>query len=952
MSYNLDIAIFCGGMEIDPNTFKDKSLGGSETAGISMAHALGKLGHNVLFFCNTKQPIKIENVQYMPLQLYSGYAVNCPHDVHIIQRIPEHFHSTINSKLNILWQHDVALKRGRQEFHGALWQIDKVFCMSQWQINQYKDIMRIDEDGLFFKTTNGVKLPPDNTILSKRNPKQLIYTNRPERGMDTLLFDIAPKLWEKDKDIEIVIAGYDNTTEQMQPFYESLQRKILDYQQQGFKIEHVGALKKKDLYDLYKSSKLFLYPTKFWEISCITAMETQMCGLPMVTSHLAALPETLSKDAGVLLKGDAKSKKYQDKFVNAVFELMEDGDKYQRMQVAGIENVKQYDWDQVARQWNDLFFDLFKEKVSNRKTLYKYLYEREDIIPLKYLIDKVDRDAEWSARLKKAYPYLDSKEKYKKKYEDLGKEYAGIEKNLEIRNYPRLDIAFGEMDLYLKDKKIANPKILDFASGIGNESIIMAKSFNAKVDAVNISAEENKLAKKMIEKHGKNTDISVILGDSTDTLSKDYDIIFLGEILEHQENPEQFLDKIEDNLKDEGLIVITVPYGIWDDKRKAHLWNFERQDIAEMIKDKKNTSIKMLSGGLNQDKKEVLGWWIFKYQKNNRPCRKIDLERKINIQSPRQTISACLITRNAEDQLHRCLKSIKPLVEEIIIADNGSTDSTLEIAKQYGAKIVTCEKATKIGFDTARNVSIKEAKGDWILWIDADEELLKGINIRKYLRSNHFNGYSIRQHHFTTDSGVSKIDLPVRLFRNKRRIEFLGHVHEHPELIENQGVGASTILSDVEIAHNGYLTEDIRRDRFKRNIDLMLIDRKKNPNRLLGKFLILRDWVHISRYEIENNKGMPTQVSIKCCEEACKMFRDAFLDDENIYKDEALIFYSEALMMLGKGMEYRFNINVGLEKTPPQREDTTARFLDDKEFIQYVASKTKSYSEPYLGDFI
>jgi glycosyltransferase involved in cell wall biosynthesis len=493
------------------------------------------------------------------------------------------------------------------------------------------------------------------------------------------------------------------------------------------------------------------------------------------------------------------------------------------------------------------------------------------------------------------------------------------------------------MQNFINKNKIKNPKILDFACGIGNESIIMAKSFNAKVNAVNISPEENELVRKMIDKHAKNTDISVIEADNGDNLEKNHDILFLGEILEHQPYPDKFLDKMEENVRDDGLIVITVPYGMWDDKRKAHLWNFERQDVLELLKNKKDMSIKMLSGGQNENKKEIIGWWVISYNKNGNKCELIDLDRKINIQAPKELVSACLITLNAEAQLHRCLKSIAPIVDEIIIADNGSTDSTLEIAKQYNAKIIKCDKATNIGFDTARNISIKEAKYDWILWIDSDEELLKSFNIRKYLRNNYYNGYSIRQHHFSIDSGAQKVDMPVRLFRNNKDIKFLGHVHEHPELGINEGVGASTILSDVEIGHDGYLTEDVRRDRFKRNIDLMLIDREKNPERLLGKFLIIRDWVHIARYEIENNRGMPTEVAIKCCEQAAEMFRKEFLEDKNIYKDEALMFYSEALTILGQGLEYRFNINVGLEKTEAQRTDIIARFINYQEFIKFLS---------------
>ncbi|GIW22658.1 MAG: hypothetical protein KatS3mg068_1665 [Candidatus Sericytochromatia bacterium] len=84
-------------------------------------------------------------------------------------------------------------------------------------------------------------------------------------------------------------------------------------------------------------------------------------------------------------------------------------------------------------------------------------------------------------------------------------------------------------------------------------------------------------------------------------------------------------------------------------------------------------------------------------------------------------ISACMIVKNEEKNLERCLNSIKNIVDEIIILDTGSTDNTINIAKKYTSKIF--EYKWKDDFSDARNKSISYAKNDWILIIDADEEL-------------------------------------------------------------------------------------------------------------------------------------------------------------------------------------------------------------------------------------
>ena len=88
------------------------------------------------------------------------------------------------------------------------------------------------------------------------------------------------------------------------------------------------------------------------------------------------------------------------------------------------------------------------------------------------------------------------------------------------------------------------------------------------------------------------------------------------------------------------------------------------------------------------------------------------------------TLSVVLITHNEEANLARTLESVRPLVRdgqgEIIIVDSGSTDRTVEIAKSFGAKVFV--EVWK-GYAGQKNSAIEKASGDWILSLDADEEL-------------------------------------------------------------------------------------------------------------------------------------------------------------------------------------------------------------------------------------
>ena len=80
-----------------------------------------------------------------------------------------------------------------------------------------------------------------------------------------------------------------------------------------------------------------------------------------------------------------------------------------------------------------------------------------------------------------------------------------------------------------------------------------------------------------------------------------------------------------------------------------------------------------------------------------------------------------MIVKNEERFLRNCLESAKGVVDEIVIVDTGSTDGTLAIAREYGAKII--EHAWNDDFSEARNVSLQHATGTWALWLDADEEI-------------------------------------------------------------------------------------------------------------------------------------------------------------------------------------------------------------------------------------
>ena len=87
-------------------------------------------------------------------------------------------------------------------------------------------------------------------------------------------------------------------------------------------------------------------------------------------------------------------------------------------------------------------------------------------------------------------------------------------------------------------------------------------------------------------------------------------------------------------------------------------------------------------------------------------------------------LSLVMITKNAEELLEKSLQSVKGLADEIVLVDDYSKDRTLEIAKKYGAKIYM-RRERDLGRQKA--YGLQKAKGEWILFLDSDEILSKGL---------------------------------------------------------------------------------------------------------------------------------------------------------------------------------------------------------------------------------
>ncbi len=203
------------------------------------------------------------------------------------------------------------------------------------------------------------------------------------------------------------------------------------------------------------------------------------------------------------------------------------------------------------------------------------------------------------------------------------------------------------------------------------------------------------------------------------------------------------------------------------------------------------------------------------------------------------TVSLCMIVRNEAQNIRRCLESVAGAVDEIIVVDTGSTDETCQIAREAGARVYRF--LWNENFSDARNFSLEQAKGDWILFLDADEELAGESRevLKKLVAEETVEGYFVKIINYIGSEGWTETcpDLVFRLFRNRREYRFRGAIHEQIAnvILEKNSNASYRVAENMVIIHYGYLDVQIaEKQKKERNLKLIQRELGQDPdNRLL-----------------------------------------------------------------------------------------------------------------------
>lgn len=210
-------------------------------------------------------------------------------------------------------------------------------------------------------------------------------------------------------------------------------------------------------------------------------------------------------------------------------------------------------------------------------------------------------------------------------------------------------------------------------------------------------------------------------------------------------------------------------------------------------------------------------------------------------------ISLCMIVKNEEKNLYKCLNSAKKYIDEIIVVDTGSDDKTKEIAKTFTGNIYDFSWCND--FSKARNYSIEKAKNDWILILDGDEEIIEfdERKIKDFIKeSSLYIGRIKRLNIIDRRDKLNESTYTERVNRvfNKKAFRYIGSIHEQLEAFASKTI--KTLNVPIVINHIGYMEEQLKlTDKIERNINMLKVALDKNDkdpymNYQLGKSLYMK----------------------------------------------------------------------------------------------------------------
>ena len=327
-----------------PQSLKEGGIGGSETAVINLSKEWAKKGYKVTVYnwCSTQEG-EYEGVNYVN---YWNFNWKDKFNILIAWRYPELYDLEIDAKFKAVDVHDVM---SPADFTPSrLENIDKVFVKTQSHVDCFPNI----PEDKFAVINNGLDLERFKGEV-KKEPFRAIYSSTPNRGLDILL-DVWHNIRQEVPEAELhVFYGFKTfyELEKNNPERMKWMKAIEDKVNSTEGVVWHDRVDQDTLAEEFEKSSIWAYPTYFYEISCITAMEAMASGAYPVTINYGALKETINGN-GTVIDGDIYLREVQEEWTNEVIKRFKNPETY----TSGREYVERdLSWETISQQWTTVW---------------------------------------------------------------------------------------------------------------------------------------------------------------------------------------------------------------------------------------------------------------------------------------------------------------------------------------------------------------------------------------------------------------------------------------------------------------------------------------------------------------------------------------------------------------------------------------------------------------------
>lgn len=370
-----------GGFSVEqwsPKNLNTTGLGGSETALVRVSDGLSERGWDVEVYADA-HPGVYGNTLWRPKHLLDPDE---PADAVIVSRAPEAFDETFNAPVRALWCHDQAYGSVTPERAARM---SHIVVLSEWQ-RGFSECLYPAPAEKFTIIRNGiVEVPASVPGFADRDPV-VCYSSAPDRGLRVLL-ELWPRIMESAPEARLeVFYGWDvfDRVALGNPALQVYKSEILEMIR-GLNDRFPGAIVwrgrigQRDLAERFRTTRVLGYPASFRETSCITAMEARAAGLPIVTSRLAALTNTVGKH-GILIPipgdDDAPGMNaneavvaggvYGKRFAREVGRLLTDAAYWAQWSAKARDGADTLTWERQIDAWEALIEQRVDAKVSRQ----------------------------------------------------------------------------------------------------------------------------------------------------------------------------------------------------------------------------------------------------------------------------------------------------------------------------------------------------------------------------------------------------------------------------------------------------------------------------------------------------------------------------------------------------------------------------------------------------------